>query len=318
MIVLITTNVAMAKTCVTLFVDGHNSQLSTHSNTVEELLKEREVEFKSHDLITPSLHTPLKDRMTIIVEHAKLVILEVDGTEKQVITTASKVSEFLNKNGVDFNSLDTVTPSLNVLLEDGMRIRVVHVEGKLETVKKPISFKTVTLNDNNLPKGMKKVVSSGKNGVLEIVYNVFYKGGLELKREKKEERVAVAPINQIVKVGTKKPLARTSVSRGSSPAPKPASNVDGRVLKMSATAYTPGHGCGYRTATGAKACFGIVAVDPRAIPLGTCLYIDGYGNAIAADTGGAIKGNRIDLCFNTLKEAKTFGRRTVVVHILGK
>ncbi|MBI4733746.1 MAG: 3D domain-containing protein [Rubrobacteridae bacterium] len=63
---------------------------------------------------------------------------------------------------------------------------------------------------------------------------------------------------------------------------------------------------------------GVVAVDPRVIPLGTRLYIEGYGEAIAADTGGAIKGNRIDLCYNTPGECFKFGRQTVKVHVLGK
>ncbi|WP_286977476.1 3D domain-containing protein, partial [Candidatus Aquicultor secundus] len=73
---------------------------------------------------------------------------------------------------------------------------------------------------------------------------------------------------------------------------------------------------GSRCANGMKARKGVVAVDPRVIPLGTRLYIEGYGEAIAADTGGAIKGNRIDLCYNTPGECFDFGRRSVKVSIL--
>jgi 3D (Asp-Asp-Asp) domain-containing protein len=61
---------------------------------------------------------------------------------------------------------------------------------------------------------------------------------------------------------------------------------------------------------------GVVAVDPRFIPLGTRLYIENYGYAIAGDTGGAIKGNRIDLAFNSHHEAEAIGRRNVRVMIL--
>ena len=61
---------------------------------------------------------------------------------------------------------------------------------------------------------------------------------------------------------------------------------------------------------------GLVAVDTRVIPFGTRLYIEGYGFAVADDTGGAIRGNKIDLAMDTLSEAYQFGRRTVVVHIL--
>jgi Uncharacterized protein conserved in bacteria, COG3584 len=93
-----------------------------------------------------------------------------------------------------------------------------------------------------------------------------------------------------------------------------------KVLEMHASAYTPhrsggGTGSG-RTATGLPAGYGLVAVDPRVIPLGTVLYIEGYGMAIAADTGRAIRGHKIDLCYATRQQAIQFGRRTVRVHLL--
>lgn len=87
---------------------------------------------------------------------------------------------------------------------------------------------------------------------------------------------------------------------------------------MVATAYYAGgggiNGSGI-TATGLRARKGLVAVDPKVIRLGTKLYIEGYGIAIAADTGGWIKGNRIDLCFETLEECYRFGRRKIYVYL---
>jgi 3D (Asp-Asp-Asp) domain-containing protein len=62
----------------------------------------------------------------------------------------------------------------------------------------------------------------------------------------------------------------------------------------------------------------VVAVDPSVIPLGSRLFIEGYGYAIAGDTGGAIQGMRIDLCFNSYDEAIRFGRRTVKVYIVDR
>jgi len=61
---------------------------------------------------------------------------------------------------------------------------------------------------------------------------------------------------------------------------------------------------------------GVVAVDPRVIRLGSRLYVEGYGFAVAGDTGGSIKGKRIDLGQNTYRHAKQFGRRKVVVHVI--
>ena len=82
---------------------------------------------------------------------------------------------------------------------------------------------------------------------------------------------------------------------------------------MEATAYT---WTGNRTATGTWPSRGTVAVDPRVIPLGAELYVEGYGPAVAADTGGDIKGQRIDLYMESYEEAIQFGRRQVLVEVL--
>ena len=88
-------------------------------------------------------------------------------------------------------------------------------------------------------------------------------------------------------------------------------------MRCVATGYSPGSGGADNVcATGARALHGVIAVDPRVIPLGTHVYVPGYGYAVAADTGGAIKGNRIDLCYATNAEAVQWGRRTVTIVIL--
>lgn len=88
-------------------------------------------------------------------------------------------------------------------------------------------------------------------------------------------------------------------------------------VQMVATAYTAhDYGCNGRTATGRRAGPGVVAVDPRVIPLGSHLYIPGYGFALAGDTGGDIRGNRVDLGFSSYGDAIRFGRREVTVYRL--
>lgn len=94
-----------------------------------------------------------------------------------------------------------------------------------------------------------------------------------------------------------------------------------RLLKLEATGYDPGpvdntRGWVGSTKTGERARFGIVAVDPAVIPLGTRVYVEGYGPGLAADIGGAIKGRRIDLCFNSTHQARAWGRKTVRVWIV--
>ena len=89
------------------------------------------------------------------------------------------------------------------------------------------------------------------------------------------------------------------------------------VMAMEATAYLPTDGDGYGiTAMGIPATYGVAAVDPSVIPLGSRLYVPGYGEAIAADTGGAINGYRIDLCMESYDQAMAFGRRVITVFVL--
>lgn len=86
---------------------------------------------------------------------------------------------------------------------------------------------------------------------------------------------------------------------------------------MEATGYTAHDpGCTGITATGVPLRRGMIAVDPYIIPLGTQVYVVGYGKAIAADKGSAIKGNIIDLAFGSRGEALQWGRRRVRVYIL--
>ncbi|MCH8275512.1 MAG: 3D domain-containing protein [Armatimonadetes bacterium] len=135
------------------------------------------------------------------------------------------------------------------------------------------------------------------------------RGGEVLRTRVLWER-RIEPVPAVIVVGRPtRPVSRGSYTRM-------------RVLEMEATAYCPNSCCGSgnpkRTAIGMRAGPGVVAVDPQVIPLRTVLFIEGYGLAVAGDTGGAIKGLRVDLGFATHAAALKFGRRKVRVHVLGK
>ena len=88
-------------------------------------------------------------------------------------------------------------------------------------------------------------------------------------------------------------------------------------INVEATAYTRyDEGCGDYTATGKLVTRGIISVDPDVIPLGTKVYIPGYGYAVADDTGGAISGYKIDIAMESVDEALEFGRRDIVIYIV--
>jgi 3D (Asp-Asp-Asp) domain-containing protein/peptidoglycan hydrolase CwlO-like protein len=103
-------------------------------------------------------------------------------------------------------------------------------------------------------------------------------------------------------------LAAVSPTQPASPIPIAPG---GRSLTVVATGYSI-HG---HTATGAPTGWGVVAVDPSVIPLGTHLTIPGYGSGVAADTGSAVQGATIDLWFSTVAQARAWGRRTVTISL---
>jgi cystine transport system substrate-binding protein len=111
-------------------------------------------------------------------------------------------------------------------------------------------------------------------------------------------------------------LARAAEARSAASSATPptsfastAPTAGGRTISVSATGYA----LLGRTSTGLPVGFGVVAVDPSVIPLGTHLTIPGYGEAVAADTGGSVVGSTIDLWFPTVAQANAWGRRVVTI-----
>ena len=235
------------------------------------------------------------------------VTVTVDGQEWEWVTCQATVGGILNEAGVALGSKDRVRPSLGVKATQGLQIRITRIEDKVVVQKEPVKFRTLAKFD---PKSTsaRKVIQEGKGGEKEVKYLVTYKDGVKVGSKVLEAKIVKEPVDEIV-----------SVSRGSFLASRAGSYT--RSLKMQATAYDPGpKSCGKwasgYTAIGMRAGYGVVAVDPRVIPLRTKLYVEGYGFCVAGDVGGAIKGNRIDLGFGTYEEAIRYGRRRVTVYVL--
>ncbi|HWD40038.1 MAG TPA: 3D domain-containing protein [Fimbriimonas sp.] len=175
------------------------------------------------------------------------------------------------------------------------------VEPRVETktIAPPVRLEV----SRDVPAGRIVRAHEGKAGSITRTYSVKFKDGRPVSKSLvKEERKDPDPT--VLKIGR----AGHVFNRGAF--------TRHRVLSMYATSYYS-NVCGTgRTATGERAKFGVVAVDPRVIPLGSVVYVEGYGLALACDTGGAIKGNRIDLCYESLHRANSFRSHYVHVHVL--
>lgn len=231
-----------------------------------------------------------------------------DGQEYEWVTSERTVGAALAEMGVSLGPKDRVNHKLDEKLSAGMEIRVTRIVEKVVVQREPIKYATRTKFDPN-GTGGRRILQAGKPGEKEVTYLVTYKDGVKVNYKAIGSKIISKPVDEVVGVSAF-PRGRNLSSRA---------GVRSACLRMVATAYAP-YACGGspsgRAATGMRAGKGVVAVDPRVIRLGTRLYIEGYGYAVAGDTGGGIKGNRIDLGFNTYREAVRFGRRTVNVYIL--
>ena len=254
---------------------------------------------------------------------AKTHVYEIDnnGTVKTYKTSCKTVKELLSNLKIKVDDDDIVIPDLDTELKSEGKISIIKVDVKVIEKEVEAPFKTIKKKNKELTHKQSKILVQGVNGKNKVKCKEYYAGDKLIKEEVIHVETLVKPIDQVFEEGAKDVFTN---DRGDFTARK--------AIKMVATAYEAGpRSTGKRpgdkgygiTASGARAKRGTVAVDPRVIPLGTKLYIKSltpgvpdYGFAIAQDTGGAIKGNKIDLFMDTVWECLQFGRRPVMVYIL--
>ena len=214
------------------------------------------------------------------------------------------------------SEFDRVEQKMDELIVPHSEIQVVRVEKVTDVVEEETNFAVETKKEDSLLKGKEKVVQDGVNGTVSRTYEVVKENGKEVSRSMMSEKIIKEPTKKVVAVGTK--VVTASVSRGTNSAAAPSG---GKEFYVTATAYTAHcNGCTGVTATGinlkSNPNLKVIAVDPSVIPLGSKVWVEGYGHAIAGDTGGAIKGNKIDLFVASKSQAYDFGRKKVRVKVL--
>lgn len=299
---------------VTLKVDGHRYQWLTLSPRVADVLREKGVSLKQGDQVTPDVKTRVSENLVINVIRGFPITIKTAGKTMDFFTINQKVRAVLTAAKVDFDENDRITPGLDNIVQAGQRIKVVRISHQFVTKQVTIKPGTEYLKDKEMERGEERVLRQGKPGLVERQIKIVYEDAREVGRYRIAEKIIKPMVDSVVARGIKTVIRTLHTSRGF------YRYVE--LKTMTATAYYPGpESCGKyaadgETYTGKKAGFGLIAVDPRVIKLGTKLFIEGYGRAEAADIGGAIKGNHIDLCFETYREAAMYGTKKVKVYFL--
>ena len=307
----------------TVVVDGRADVVWTQAADVGALLAQSGVAVRAGDVLSPSLSTPVTRGLTVTVRHAKRVTVSLGGRRSYLAVVGDTVADALVAAGIDPVSNPTVTPALTEKLVTGMTISAPRVFARVSRECVPMAFTRRVVWDPALPRGARQVVSHGATGYALRIYRSYVADGVEGTRTLAAVRTVAPAVDEVVAVGTGTRSRRDAAIVASARTLarpldlEPPAPGSGRPMRCVATGYAPGSGgADHRCATGALATHGVIAVDPRVIPLGTHVYVPGYGYAVAADTGGAIKGTRIDLCYDTYDEAIQWGRRTVTIVIL--
>ncbi|MEK5330510.1 MULTISPECIES: ubiquitin-like domain-containing protein [unclassified Lysinibacillus] len=301
---------------VTISVDGNQSKVWTTEKLVKNILKEANIEVSEHDTLKQSLDTEVGADNKIDIQKAFQLTL-VDGLEnRQVWSTSTTVANFLKQQGIQLNEFDRVENNLEDVITPESKIAVVRVEKVIDVVEDSLDFAIEKKQDASLLKGKQKVVTTGEKGKISRTYEVVKENGKIVAKNLQSEKVINEPKKQVVAVGTKQLVASTTtVSRGSA---EPSS---GKEFYVTATAYTPYcKGCSGTSATGinlrSDSGLKVIAVDPSVIKLGSKVWVEGYGTAIAGDTGGSIKGNKIDILVQSDAQARNWGRKKVRIKVL--
>lgn len=323
---------------IVVSIDGKKQKYYTTLDTIGEFLSDEDLTFSSHDDISHKTKEPVKDGLHITIDKAYQVAIDDGGEKKKVWTTGSTIEKLLKDNDIKVNKFDKVKPDIEEKVKKDTNITIVRVKREFEEVEEKVAFETETEEDDSLAKGKEKVISEGQEGTVIKKYEVVFENGKEVSRELVSEDVQEEGKSRIIAVGTKElekveelkeqgesDQGLVTLANNKPKSEKKANNNDssqgGKELSMTATAYSAScNGCSGVTATGINLNnnpnMKVVAVDPGVIPLGSKVWVEGYGEAIAGDTGGAISGNRIDLHVPSKGEANAFGYQDVKVRVI--
>ncbi|SYX87007.1 3D domain-containing protein [Paenibacillus alvei] len=317
----------VTKKTVAVLVDGQERSVETRLDTLRNVLDEHAIALGAYDVVSKPLDAEIADGDRVIIERALPIQITADGKKETQFTTKKSVHDALTSLQIQVNPEDKVFPSKRASISKDMDIRIVRVSKKMEERKVKVPYQVVKQADATLLKGKTKTVQDGKEGLVVQKVQKTYEDGKLVYSQMVDKSVHTKQVNQVIAYGTKKEpeVAVLSVNAQKDDSDNVSSGDKDfnykKVLKnFQLTAYTESEGsAGAKTASGAMVSEGrTIAVDPKVIPLGWWVYIEGIGFRRAEDTGGAVKGKIIDVYFDSKKAVSKFGRKKgYTVYVVG-
>lgn len=191
--------------------NGHRFFLSARATTVDELFEKTDLAVGEYDVVYPSTEAELIPGMNIRIDRAIPILISVDEKEIQHHTFQSTVEQALVEAGIELSHLDKTNPKRNSGVENELEIKVTRINIEQITKSEPIEFETIEENDKKMKWRKKEVQQAGKNGTKEVVYEVTYKNGKQIDKEKLSTKIVEEPTTEIVKIGTKVEVGKKKV-----------------------------------------------------------------------------------------------------------
>lgn len=299
---------------------------TTYATDPEDVLDEAGLELGEGDSFTTE---SASGTSSITIQRSQYVTILYYGETIQATSRGETVGELLQRLNLEIGADDVVSRSLDSQTADGMVVRVDEVLHLEQSYTSAIAHGVTYCYDPSLPEGTQTVLVEGVDGQAACTATVTYVNGEETNRVLHSEVVTRNPVTEIVSIGTAPekeidPNGMPVIGEGTITLPTGEVLTYTGTMQVLATAYHKSDaGCDDWTATMTLARVGAIAVDPRVIPYGTRMFIvsnDGeyiYGLATAEDCGGAIKGARVDLYYDSVAECNQFGRRDCTIYFLG-
>ena len=276
--------------------DDIESLLFATSGRVGDALWENGVTIFGGDAIWPDPDTPLSPEMHIYLRRSHPLTVLADDLTIRTRTQEGTIRDALEQIGIDLAGRDYCDPAPDSPVAENPLVHISRIAEDWLVESEAISYETVWQPDGDLELDQQRVDQPGQDGLRKRRYRITYENGAQVARVLEEEWVAQEPQPRILVYGTKIVWREIETEQGIKRYWRHM-----RILATSYTAATSGKTRDHPefgiTFMGWKARPGIIAVDPRVIPLTSNMFVPGYGVGIAGDTGGKIKGRRIDLCY---------------------
>ncbi|QWU16325.1 protein of unknown function [Paenibacillus sophorae] len=304
---------------IILEIDGKVHTLETREALLGEVLAQQPIPLKPYDKISAGLSDEIEDGDRIVIDRAQELILTEGGKTKTLYTTEDTIGQAISSLGITLGAHDKVFPSLDTAIAARTEVKVIRINKQVVKRTKNLPFRVIKTADPSLTTGKVRVAQAGKPGVIIQHIEKTYQDGKLVSMRMVGKEVQTVTKDKVIAVGTKAAPKPAAAKTSSSSQADVYFEYKKMIKNVSMTAYSSEEpGIGTRTASGTRVTEGrTIAVDPRVIPIGWWVYIEGLGFRRAEDTGGAIRGNKIDVYYDSLSHARSFGRKSRAVYVIG-